>query len=686
MMFGKKKAPILGWLLLLLALPVVASEGQEELALLALLDSQTELATRSKMNADFVPGMVSVMHGDDLRTLGARNAGEALNRVAGLQVTEGNRGDYRIQVRGVGTTLAGTNVKILLNGLPMNSAVSGQADTVLRIPIEHIERLEVVRGPGSATYGEFAMTAVVNVITRRDDNEVGIKGGDAGVVQGDALAHGGQRWFANVSAWQRDDTDRISGPDNFAARPNGPPLGHSPGPVHDELAGYMLLGGYDVQGYQLSFQALQQERGDFFGRNGLADIEPDPAREQLLGVALDKRWQLAPQTELVLSASALQTDYRSSESLTVPAGITPPGGPPILQDNYRVDGHASRQYQADLHLNSVLGKSHSLLWGLGYSDQRITDSSGKLTSPQQPTHYFSADEMLVEDGHRRHVVSAYVQDQWALTERLSLTSGARYDHYDDWGEEVSPRFAAVWRLSDAHILKAQYAQAFRPPTLQESYPGANAFPGGVTQQELTAENLASSEISYIFRKGGSVVRATVFHSRLNDLIEFFQDPGQRPSYRNLGEIQSWGSELEWEQYLSRNWRLLSNVSYVDAEDSDTNRPVVGSTHWLGNLGLSWDVTPAVSAGWLLRYVGKREGWGDRVRAPQDDDFDAYTTLDMTLTWQRPAGLAGVSLEAGVNNLLNERYAFVPNPAQHPEGLTNEPRLWWLAARYRFGGP
>lgn len=108
-----------------LSMPVLADDEAEMAELMALLETETRVATHNRMNADFVPGMVSVMDGDELKKLGARNGAEALNLVAGIYVTEGNRGEYRVQVRGVGATLDGSNVKILLNGLPMNSAASG---------------------------------------------------------------------------------------------------------------------------------------------------------------------------------------------------------------------------------------------------------------------------------------------------------------------------------------------------------------------------------------------------------------------------------------------------------------------------------------------------------------------------------------------------------------------------------
>lgn len=667
------------------SLPVLADEEAEMAELMALLDTETRVATRNKMNADFVPGMVSVMHGDELKKLGARNGAEALNLVAGIYVTEGNRGEYRVQVRGVGTTLAGSNVKILLNGLPMNSAASGAADAVLRIPIEQLKRVEVIRGPGSALYGEFAMTGVVNLITRTDSNAVGVRTGSDGYRQGDVMASGssvsGVAWHANVSGWGRSETGRESGPDNFTRHG----FGHAPGAVDDDYAGKMLLTAVEYEGYRLSTQLLDVERGDYFGRNALADIDPERAREKLFGLAFDKSWQVTDAVTTTLTLSTLRTEFNDSSSLTIPKGVDPPGPrPPITEDRYRVNENTSQQYRADLKFDAELTDAHTLLWGLGYTDMTIEESASRLFVPGGEVQNLTPNRALVLEGASREIASAYLQDQWRVTDSLEVTLGARYDRYDDWGDNLAPRFAAVWQPLDAHIVKFQYAQSFRPPTLEESNPGPQAFPGGITTSDVTAEELTSTELAYIYRHSGRIFRATVFKTDIENLIEFFQNPGSSPLYRNRGEINSWGGELEWEQYFDREWKLVANVSYVDAEDSMVNDTLVGAAHWLGNLSLSWDMSPDINLTGRVRYVGEQEGWGDRVNGNQAATYDAYTTLDAVVSWDNAWDVRGLELQAGANNLLDEAYETVPNPAQYPAGLTEEGRTVWISAGYRFG--
>lgn len=665
--------------------PAWADDEAEMAALMALLDTETRVATRNRMNADFVPGMVSVMHGDELKKLGVRNGAGALDLVAGIYLAEGNRGEYRAQVRGVGTTLAGSNIKVLLNGLPMNSAANGAADAVLRIPVEQLQRVEVIRGPGSALYGEFAMTGVVNFITRDDRNAVGVRAGSDDNLQGDAMASGrssaGVAWQANVSGWGRNETGRQSGPDNFTR--GG--LGHAPGAVDDDYSGRMLLAGIEYEGYQLSTQFLDVERGDYFGRNALADIDAERARETLFGVAFDKTWQMTDAVTTTLTLSTLRTEFNDSSSLGIPEGVDPPGPrPPITVDRYRVNEHTSQQYRADLKFDAALTDAHALLWGLDYTDMKIEESSGKLFVPGGAVETFTATQVQVLEGSSREIASAYLQDQWRVTHSLEVTLGARYDRYDDWGDNLAPRLAAVWQPLDAHIVKFQYAESFRPPTLEESNPGPQAFPGGVMTSDVTAEELTSTELAYIYRHSGRIFRATVFKTDIDDLIEFFQNPGRPPAYRNRGEISSWGGELEWEQYFNREWKLVANVSYVDAEDSMIDDTLVGAVHWLGNASLSWDLSPDISLTGRARYVGEQEGWGDRVNGNQAATFDAYTTLDAVVSWDNALGVRGLELQAGANNLLDEAYEIVPNPAQYPAGLTEEGRTAWVSANYRFG--
>ena len=140
---------------------------QAALNLMELFDNVTEIATKTKLNADYVPGMVTVLRGEDLEARGYQTVWEALELVNGIETSVSGTGLRQILIRGVGRTLGSGNIKFFLDGLPINSTFLAGAHQALEFPVELIDRIEVIRGPGSAIYGEFAFTGVINVITNK---------------------------------------------------------------------------------------------------------------------------------------------------------------------------------------------------------------------------------------------------------------------------------------------------------------------------------------------------------------------------------------------------------------------------------------------------------------------------------------------------------------------------------------
>jgi iron complex outermembrane receptor protein len=142
----------------LVSAPLFAQEQgsvDEGAELEALLKQETELATRTRMNHDFVPGMVTVLQGDDLEALGVRNVLEALSLVPGSSRWD-VYGSPLILVRGINFIFNSGNIKILVDSVPLNQESAGTNSSILLLPIEDVERLELMRGPGSAIHGDFA--------------------------------------------------------------------------------------------------------------------------------------------------------------------------------------------------------------------------------------------------------------------------------------------------------------------------------------------------------------------------------------------------------------------------------------------------------------------------------------------------------------------------------------------------
>ncbi|MCB1874483.1 MAG: TonB-dependent receptor [Chromatiales bacterium] len=651
-------------------------EEQELQALLAVLDEQTELATRTRMNADFVPGMVTVLHGEELDERGIQTVAQALDTVPGLRVTFVNDGSLITLVRGVGTTLNSGNLKLLLNGISMNSTATGLADAVLRIPIEQIDRIEVVRGPGSAVHGEFAFSGVVNVITREADRgaylELGSHGGRSlGAMYGDVRADLGLRWFANFSAWDSDGSGRNSGEDLFAARG----AGHSPGDIDDYEKGRLLLLGAEFAGFILRGQWLRVERGGYFGNNALApEGGLSPRRENVLNFSLRRRWEFSDRLAAELLLNSLNNDLEEAEYLPIPGGIVPPAGPPALpRDIFRQESVDDVRREAQARLYWQPHTDHRLLFGLDLVRAEVDAAWSRFADENGPLPPLAGDTRRVVPGASRRVASLTLQDQWRIREEIELTAGLRYDDYSDAGNNLSPRIAAVWRPAERHVFKAQYAEAFRPPTLIEDNPGSGA-------SGLSPETLSSVELAYIYKGINRVHRFIVFDTELRDVIEFELIPGRAPRLVNRGRLRTRGFEAEYQHRLGE-WEILANVSYADTQDEKSNASLPGSSRWLAHLELVWRPGAGISNAVRLAFVGDQKRYPSVNDAP--DSLSEFARVDYTLTLRNLFQQRGLSLAAGVMNLFDNRAATLARPAFYPADLPLDERTWWAKASLRF---
>ncbi|TQV88077.1 TonB-dependent receptor plug domain-containing protein [Aliikangiella coralliicola] len=674
-------------LLLMLSGPffeVVADdlEDQEMANLLALLEEETELATQSKMNADYVPGMVTILHGKRLQSYGVSTVMDALNQVAGFYSSVNNVGDPVAIVRGVGTSLNASNIKILINGVAVNRPVDASADWALRLPINQVDRIEIIRGPGSALYGEYAFSGVVNIITR-EDNGVGLKLGSYQSKQGDVLYHRtfntGAQLSVNLSVWDRDNSGLTTNEDSFAARG----LGHSPGFIYDHEQGQVLFAAASHHGYEVQLQLADVERGGWYGDTAVLPMDLEPREEKVSMFQVKKEWEINNDLQLAASLSNLQTDFKFATILPIPAGIDPPGPPPpIVIERFRQGGNADTTNRFGLNLHWSASDQHKLFVELNHVRNKVDSAFDLLYALGEPPVINPPDRTNVIAGSTRRITSVTLQDQWQVNEQLELTLGARYDDYNDWGSNTSPRLAAVWRVKDNHIFKAQYAEAFRPPTMEELYPGPRTFPGA-ENTSLDQESLRSSELAYIYRNAFFSFHATLFDTKVEDLIEFVIQPPGPPVWLNRGEIDTMGLELEWRQKFERHWDWFANLSYVDAEDRlDLDGKMTGSVNWLLNLGVDWQATADTRHALRLHYVGEQEGW-DVTRTPSADHFDAYNTLDYTLSVENLFNVAQLGLAVSINNLADNHYDTVPNPAFYPQGLSQGERTGWLQLTYQY---
>jgi len=568
----------------------------EEAELLAVLKQETDLATKTRMNSDFVPGIVTILEGDRLRALGARTVWDAMAYVPGVLPILDGTGTPEVAVRGVPFPFNSGSIQILLNSVPIARASAGLNTSVLFVPLKQVERIEFIRGPGSVLYGDFAFQGLINIVTRKQGREVSGEVDSHGGRGGDLLLggeHAGWNTSINLAAQTTDDAilpETASGQEN-------------------RFSGVV---GVKYGDFSLQSQAVDRHVYDVAFAPHTA-----PPRRGETNWSTDARY--ATQLSEVLGFDAhAQYLYNDIDTIT--------------------NAFKGSEVNSGIDLHWTGWTHQNWLAGVEYSDGSIDSASALLQPPPGSTQ--PPAQLTIHDRHRS-VASVFAQDQIELTPSLSTTLGARYDDNSEIGERVTPRVALVWQAAEHHVLKLQYSEGYRAPTFFELYGGVG------TRADLDFEVNRTAEFNYVYERPQLTARATLFHMRISDMV--FINPAAQ-AFGNVANAKAQGAEFELTQQVGANLHIDANVSYVDARDNRdlpllAQQPIMEVPHWMGNIGLLWNPTHDLTLGVHWNHVGDRLG-----AQPSSGQYDL---VDVSLT-RRAFLVSSLDVELSVNNAFDQR--------------------------------
>ncbi|MEM9300859.1 MAG: TonB-dependent receptor [Pseudomonadota bacterium] len=608
-----------GWLLgLALLLPLAASHAQDdedaELAeLLALLEEETEIATNTKLNADFVPGIVTVLQGAQMFALGARTVHDALALVPGVEINRDDLANATLRPRGLDFFGNSGQVKILVNGLDFYRQASGLNNGILFLPIEQVERIEVIRGPGSGVHGDFAFTGLVNIITKSGAREIYAAGGTGGLWTGGVqmTAGGPDQDFQldlGISTWQSDDLDSDrSFPEND----------------EDRILGHLVA---RWKGFSFKLAMIDREGVKPGAReDGLAVLDDGYTLE------LSHEWDLDSGLNAVAWLRHGDNDMASNDLQFFEGGRSEVGA-----DVAQTFGRHRMLAQASIGRRETTGLT---LPPPGIPGGRPPPPPVRLDLDQDTASFLLQDEIDLDP--------------------VTVTLGARYDRIEDFDSRVSPRAAAVWRLDDSHTLKAQYAEGYRSATAFEETQTRNALPPG----DIGFEVIEVSEIQYLYRTPEWRAKLALYTGQVSDLTrpgtrEEFPPgpppmPGQRPPpppFTNSGEVDFDGVEAEFTWTPSPRWTVIANASVMDSEVNANNvvndgGPSFAQADYLANFATVFEATEDWTLGLHYNRVGDRE-------LTEGDSLDGYDQVNLSATW-RPRSIEGFAVRGLVRNALDD---------------------------------
>jgi iron complex outermembrane receptor protein len=591
-------------------------------------------ATRFAEADPGVAANVSVITRQDIRNTPAQNLPDVLSTRAGIDVRQlgGAMGrNATVDVRGFGET-ATSNTLILVDGLRINPVDMGSI-IWSAIPLESVERIEIMRGSGTVLYGDGASGGVINIITNKSGNPVaaitatlgsnGYKGADI------QLANGNDKAYYNLFV-------------NYA----------------------------DTDGYRKNSQQDQQAAS---GRVGLlldgGEVFTDFAVYQesngLPGSVFSSAYRDDPRSTRTPYNTEAREGYRVRPGITyrINDRLTLEGE--LAFDHQKLDAQFVSSATASDRVRDTTSLTPRLRWrhdlaalpsetvaGFDYYD-------GKVSS--ENTGY-------ADQGASQQSSALYLQNITKFTPELSLTVGGRSQrmtqkaHQDayvgSWSASPSMADSAA-RTRNAYDLGLAYAvdgwrvygktgTTFRFANLDELF-GYDAFFNPVFAGNLKPQHGTSNELGGSVAVGPATLRASLYQLDLSDEIAY--DPAR--GNVNLSPTRRQGLELEADWKISGAWQARASYAYTDATLRDgaysgKDIPLVPKDQ--ASAQLTWNTGRTGSYSAAARYVGERRYGSDYANT--QGMLAGYTTLDLQSVWN----LKPWKITARLLNALDKKYS------------------------------
>jgi len=553
-----------------------------------------QIATRSAQSQESVPAIVSMVERAEIEATGAQTVADLLDRLPGLHVVRSVSGAYRVSVRGV---LSDAQVLVLLDGHRLNDLYDGSA--LLEFPAEAVERIELIRGPGSALYGTGAFMGVLNIVSRQPLDPEGSAGfglfntaraSAGGGYDNERLAINAQAQFVFSQGQDRtvesDALSGIAGTIPKDAQGHAQDVSNTPGSVddhrlqvHAQLRGVLRnLGGGDLT--WLSHYVFQT-RGAFVGKYDTLDrgsdltlhlVNTDLSYRLPIGtrIALENRFYF--DTRLVDNAFQV---IRPGENAFI-------AGEKHLEDGLReiasyrtqtLGFESSGRFQLMSNNLLIAGGQFEYLSLPSFVLRRdtggITCSGAGAGSLVIGGFSLPCGEMKGKpEGQDRITFGFYAQDHWQnVAPGLDLLAGFRLDYAGDFGLAVNPRVGVVYRLLPALAVKALYAMAYRAPTFQELYDSTDfdpirSFQGNEDLGAVTIHTVEAAVEAHF--ENGPVeyrLRGNFFYNWIRNSIEPMDVAQLSPVYRNVESLNVFGTEVEGVARVGARNRVYANTSW-----------------------------------------------------------------------------------------------------------------------------
>ncbi|TQV87404.1 TonB-dependent receptor plug domain-containing protein [Aliikangiella coralliicola] len=663
------------------SIPAHCAEQQKvnllDMSLEELMNIKINTATKNTQEATKTPAIVSVITHEDILAWGYQSVAEALQQVPGLYGIN-DYARYNYGVRGINGGQRAYNkiLKVMING----TAVSFRSDSTNflgpeLLPIEIVERIEVVRGPGSALYGENAFMGIVNIITRPAEKNAQQQyrlrlGKNQHMSVSAVLSEKQQNWSFIIAAnGEKANNDGLTLPstspkaddftglssDNSETLPESffsQWIYQSGDFTHELLINYSHL---DTVAEFLDFGTLSHE-------NRIA------LNQQLTNYKL--AWKYSQNLEAHLNFSFTRGKPSSDEKLS----LNSPVSFPKREFEFEVF-----DFSSEIHYQS--NNQSAYIFGVDFANDQesliqissVDSTTGDITLLSTPTGKVTLKN-----------VGAYVQYLNSINKDTLLTLNLRSDDHNIYGTNTNYRFGLVKQFSKPISAKFLFGSSYKAPAAMQLY-AQPLYPGEIIgNANLSAEkaDTVEAEVSWLI-SAKFALNLSLWLNQIDNKVELLpQGANVQPTNSGKQEGKGLESELKW---IDRDFSLIANFAYQNT-DNKTNTlfqgtqvaPTAMYPRLTSHIRFQYQFSNGDTIGISTKYASERRATNSNIRENllQPYQLEAYSLFNFSYltTWN------ALSLQLNINNLFDEDYA---EPGFVGIDIPGKSRSWYLNLRYEL---
>ena len=591
------------------------------------LEEMVVTASRVGTKKVDTPANITVIDKEKLETSNYADAADALRDVPGVNILGSgakgtSMGQDLILLNG------DSRVLVLIDGRRVNIASSGNYSADWLPPVDAIEKIEVLKGAGSALYGTDAVGGVINIITKKgtdieNKGTVKVAAGSWNTEQYSVNYGGSENGLGLFVSANKDRRGNYSYKDNLSG--DVKELANS---GYDTTSATIKIDKELGNNDRLTLQAehMLAEGGSPFGYYGFGTTDTHQRLNNNIAIRYD--WN---EKEDNSGFAQIYKNYHHSYFHS--------------PDISNVSDFNENKYGLELQQNWRLSEKHNLTGGFDYYKTDVEN------------------EIMYGGTESVNNKAVYLEERWKIDDSWQLNSGLRYDDHSNYGSEITPHFALNKKINDDSNAYISWGKVFNAPTTDDLY--WKQFQYG--SWTLGDPNL-KPETGHVLTIGANTkisenttINASVFRSKIKDAIDWsFNDTTWDTQAINVDREKRKGMEISTDHKFDDNWSMNASYTYLKVQQDFNNGQgylVNGSAAPnLYRAGVKYqkdklivDLTMRAATGQMPSYTGK---WGS-TKAYADND---YFTWDLGMQYKFNKSAKVFAQLNNINNACYQEYS------------------------------